>query len=136
MREEWKFVLMGCGAQYVVGSIHGRETGISGMLELCVDNWDMIQVSFITFSITEISTTCLLCTASILPSHYLYLSSRTKVHLFYCGGNENLLIDCDHRHFYNRYCYTTAEVVCYSKLYNCATMGLLYILHTRMQWAN
>ena len=63
MREEWRYVIMGCGAQYVVGGIQGRQTtGISGMQELCVDNWGMIQVSFITFSIIEIST-CLLCTS-------------------------------------------------------------------------
>ena len=54
MREEWRFVSRGYGAQYVVGSIHGRKTaGILEVLELCVDNWGMIQVSFITFSIIE-----------------------------------------------------------------------------------
>ena len=55
---------MGCGAQYVVGSIQRilQTTGISGMQELCVDNWAMMQVSDITFSIIEIST-CLLCTS-------------------------------------------------------------------------
>ena len=64
MRKEWKFVLMGYGAQYVVYYIHGRQTtGISGMQELCVDNWDMMEVSFIIFSVTEIST-CQLCTST------------------------------------------------------------------------
>ena len=51
MREEWRFVSMRSGTQCVVGSIHGivDGTGISGMLELCVDNWGMIQVSFISY---------------------------------------------------------------------------------------
>ena len=39
MREEWRFVSMECGAQYVQRSIsRGEITGISGMQELCVDN--------------------------------------------------------------------------------------------------
>ena len=122
MREEWRFVSVGCGAQYVVVSIHGRETaGIIEVLELYVNSWGMIQVSFITYSITE-SPLVYYMLASVLQPHSHDLSSNTKLHLLYCGGNEDLLIHCDHRHLYDSYCYTTAEVVCYSKFYDSATM--------------
>ena len=60
--------------------------------------------------------------ASVPPTHYRDLSRLTNVHLLNCRGNEDHLTDCDHRHFSNRYCYTTAEVVCYSKFYDSATM--------------
>ena len=38
--DEWRYVSMECGAQYVM------TTGMSEMYRWCADNWDMLQVSY------------------------------------------------------------------------------------------
>ena len=47
MMDEWRYVWMGSGDQYVVTD------GTTEMLMLCVDNWDMMEVS-LTISLTSV----------------------------------------------------------------------------------
>ena len=41
MKVEWRYATMDCGAQCVV------ITGMAEMHKWCVDNWDMMDVSFV-----------------------------------------------------------------------------------------
>ena len=42
MMEGWRYVWVECGAQYVMTD------GMRGMLELCVDNWGIMEVSLLS----------------------------------------------------------------------------------------
>ena len=44
MMEGWRYVWVECGAQYVMTD------GMRGMLELCVDNWGIMEVSLLSVS--------------------------------------------------------------------------------------
>ena len=47
MMDEWRYVSMGLGVQYVLAD------GTTEMLMLCVDNWDMMDVS-LNISLTSV----------------------------------------------------------------------------------
>ena len=47
---EWRYALMGCGAQCVMMG------GMPGMHKWCVDNWDMMDVSIFCLQL-ELSST-------------------------------------------------------------------------------
>ena len=104
---------MGRGTQCAV------EVGISVMLQLCVNNLDMMNVSI----------TCCWSPSNITLSPFILVFSPRLHHFplsrvtpyFYlmddidCHGNETVISLCHHRGVYNHYCYKEAGVMCNSK---------------------
>ena len=114
---EWRYVSMGCGAQCVM---------IGGMTEMhrwCVDNWDMLEVSF-NSTIRLFSKLLLFSLTASTPLKIHYFSSGTLLfyHLddIHCNGNEDLLSECEHNGLGFHDCATRLEeagVLCSNGLF-------------------
>ena len=104
MRVKWSYASMEYGTQCV------EMSGTSMMLKLCVDNWDMMDVSTILW----FSSTCNLLHHSISASHLLLYSASSSFNLenVDCRGNESKLSDCKHSGVGVHHCSTIGGVNC------------------------
>ena len=75
-----------------------KMAGMSKMLELCVDNWDTMEVRFCTTVMLLIFFTAspVLVTPQSFNNYTLNTSLSYHLHEVQCSGNESMLIGCRH----------------------------------------
>ena len=111
------------GAQYVT------PCGITEMLELCADNWNMMDVSVILYSFTS-SISFSAFPASIALQHYYISLTASSAYLLDnvdCSGTESSLSDCRHNGIGVQNCNEggrEAGVICNCKFCVCCFFSL------------
>ena len=92
---EWRYASLAFGAQSVM------MIGMSGILQLCVDNWDIVDVSLCLSYFNHLCYYTTYLASTPLYRHPILSNGSFFYHMDYvsCVGNERNLSECGH----NRY---------------------------------